>query len=120
MTPKRSPENGYGKSSYFRGTLSNLKGVLSNDGLRDVMVDRIGKYLDTELVETQRLQARRNMDTKTTELRRDINKGRLRAGSVLIDDSSRNGHKAQHQSMREGGSDSSFKGRSKSVLPPIL
>lgn len=38
-------------SSYHKGGLSDLKGVLANDVLRENMLDKISKYLETETMQ---------------------------------------------------------------------
>ena len=84
---KRSPEVTYGKSSYHKGDLSDLKGVLSNDGLREVMLNKVTRYLDSDGgYNGHSKPTKRSIDNKTTEMRKELVREKQRAISVLLDD----------------------------------
>ena len=62
--PKQVKDTEFGISSYHKGTVSDIKNILSSEGVRDQMIDKISKYLTSEVMLEQKLERRRMTDRK--------------------------------------------------------
>ena len=100
----------FGAPSYnSKAEIGDVKNMLSNEPIRDQLINNIQKYLANEVMQEQR-DARKSPNTKTSELRKELVKKQLsvnsgrnsnsgRAHAVTLDQVSRNQHSRGAQSQ---------------------